>query len=43
MDNVYKILKETIQIKNALIVFDDTTANMLCNKKLNSIVKEIER
>ena len=43
MDNVYKILKETIQIKNALIVFDDTTANMLSNKKLNSIVKEIER
>ena len=37
-----KILKITIQIKkNFLIVFDDIIADMIDNKKLNSIVTEL--
>ena len=38
-----KILKNTIQIKTRkiLIVFDDMIADILSNKKLNSIVTEL--
>ena len=36
-----KILKITIQIKKILIVFDDMIADMINNKKLNSIVTEL--
>ena len=41
IDNIYKKLKNTTQIKitlKILIVFDDVTADMLSNKKSNSIV-----
>ena len=41
MDHI-KILKNTIQIKNKiLIMFDDMTADRLSNKKLNPIVTEL--
>ena len=38
-----KILKKTIQIKNAkiLITFDDMIADMLINEKFNPIVTEL--
>ena len=36
-----KILKNTIQMKNGLIVFDYMIADMLSNKKLNPIVTEL--
>ena len=37
-----KILKNTFQIKNEiLIVSDDMIADILCNKKLNPIVTEL--
>ena len=38
-----KILKNTIHIRNAkiLIVFDDVIADILSNKKLNSLVTEL--
>ena len=41
MDDVYKILENTIQIKNVLIVFDDMIVDMLSTKKLNPIVTEL--
>ena len=34
-------LKITIQIKKVLIVFDDMNADIINNKKLNSIVTEL--
>ena len=36
-----KLLKNTIQIRKVLIVFDDMIADMLSNKKLNPIVTEL--
>ena len=35
-----KLLKNTIQIRKVLIVFDDMIADMLINKKFNLIVLE---
>ena len=43
MDDIYKILKNTMQIKKCkiLIIFDDMIADMLSNKKLNPILTEL--
>ena len=35
-----KLLKNTIQIRKVMIVFDDMIADMLSNKKFNLIVLE---
>ena len=43
MDNIYKNIEEYNPNKKRkiLIVFDDTIADMLSNKKLNPIVTEL--
>ena len=43
MDNIYKNIEECKPNKKLkiLIVFDDMIADMLSNKKLNSIVNEL--
>ena len=43
MDNIYKKFEEYNPSKKRkiLIIFDDLTADMLSNKKLNPIVSEI--
>ena len=43
MDDIYEIIEECNPNKkrNILIVFDDTIAHMLTNKKLNPIATEL--
>ena len=43
MDGIYKNIKEHKPNKKfkTLIAFDDMIADMLCNKKLNSVVSEL--
>ena len=43
MDNIYKNIEEYNPNKKRkiLIVFDDTVADMLCNKKRNQVVTEL--
>ena len=43
MDGIYKNIKEHKPNKKfkILIAFDDMIADMLCNKKLNSVVSEL--
>ena len=36
-----KALKNKIQMKKILIVFDDMIADMLCNEKLNPVVTKL--
>ena len=43
MDGIYKNIQEYNPDKECkiLIIFDDIIADMLCNKKLNTIVTEV--
>ena len=41
MDNIYKNIEEYNANKKCIIVFDDMIADVLSNKKLNSVVIEL--